>query len=164
MAARAKKKYYMTFGTDGKEQIYQTPDRLLAKAYEYFAWCESNPCNKTEMMKSGDRKGDVIDIPIGRPFTIVGLCVFCGISESTLKKYESDNDFKIVISHLRDIIRQEQLEGAALGRYNATVVSRLLGLADQQEVDGMSPSSINISTTDPSTVEQIEILKKKLSD
>lgn len=160
MATRIKKQHYMNRGKEGQEQTYDLPDKLLTKAYEYFAWCDQNPLNKSELMKSGERKGDIVDIPIGRPYTVVGLCVYCGISEDTLHEYGAKDEFALAVKHICDIIRQEQIEGASLGIYNPTIISRLLGLSDKQELPPLNQQPLVINVADEKTKQDIEALRK----
>lgn len=153
----------MTLGEGAKEQTYSTPGELLAKAYSYFTWCESNPCRRTEIVKSGDRKGDVVDVPLGRPFTIVGLCVFCGISENTFKNYATNASFKPVIEHLQDIVKQEQTEGASVGLYSSGIMSRLLSEQENQ-IHEPHLCTISINTIDDKTKKEVEKLRQHLQD
>ncbi|WP_165022248.1 terminase small subunit [Dysgonomonas sp. ZJ279] len=162
--AKIKKKYYMNRGKEGQEQAYDSPDKLMLKAYEYFAWCDEHPLNKSELMKSGDRKGDVIDVPIGRPYTLVGLCVYCGISEGSFKTLGAEDDFATVVKHICDIIRQEQIEGASLGIYNATIISRMQGLNDKQEQSANGKQMLTVNIASQKTKDEIEYLKNWLSD
>ncbi|GAB6122240.1 terminase small subunit [Dysgonomonas termitidis] len=116
----------MTRQKRSKQQIYTDPDTLLSKAFEYFAWCEQNPWIKKELMRSGDKKGEFIEIPVLRPFTLAGMCVYCGISESTFVRYGKDEQMRDAASHILGIIRQNCIEGAISGEYNATFVANLL--------------------------------------
>lgn len=158
-------KHYTTRKKKGAEQRYSNPDDLLSKAFEYFAWCEDNPWYKKELMRSGDRKGEIVDVPMHRPYLLVGLCVYCGISEKTFHEYEANPKLKEAAAHIRDIIKQNQLEGATLGAYNSNLVSRLLGLTDTQDQIGLSGGqSLTINVSNPITKVEIESLKNKLSE
>lgn len=152
----------MTRKKDGSELHYTNPDKLLSKAFEYFAWCEDNPWYKKELMRSGDRKGDIVEVPIHRPYTLVGLCVYCGISEQTFCNFEATEQFRDVTVHIRDIIKQNQLEGAVAGAYNSNLVIRLLGLSDSQDYTTLTGHSLTIQVTNPITKVEIENLKDAL--
>ncbi len=123
----------MNLGRNGKEQVYNSSDKLLSKAFEYFAWCEDNPWHKKELMRSGDRKGELLEVPISRPYTLAGLCVYCGISEYTFTSYKSDHKLRNAALHILEIIHQNQLEGAIIGVYNSSFVSRLLDINNVNE-------------------------------
>lgn len=152
MAAPKGNEYYKRREKDGRELIFATPEDLLAKAYEYFDWCEDNPRYKREAIKSGIKAGEVIKIEVDRPYTIEGLCVYAGISISTFYNYEERKDFLNVITHVREIIRQNQLEGAMVETYSPNIVARLLGLSDKRELtgEGGKDLTINIAPKDSS--------------
>lgn len=61
----------------GRPRKFQTPAQLLEAAEKYFDWCDRNPWYKCEKTKDGD----IIGVPIQRPYSIVGFCVFLGCSE-----------------------------------------------------------------------------------
>ncbi len=119
-------KFQSSFGPNGKEQEYNHPDDLLGKAFEYFTWCDENPCMKTEYNRSGENKGKFTEIPLERPYTLSGLCVYCGISQKTFASYYKTEDMKSAAMHIADIICQHQTEGAVNGMYSQTLISRLL--------------------------------------
>jgi len=118
--------YYKNRKRGGREQQYKTADSLLSKAFEYFAWCEDNPWTKKELMRSGDRKGEVVEVPISRPYTLAGMCVYCGISEATFDSYLKDPDMRQAAEHLQGIVRQNQMEGAIIGAYHSGFISQIL--------------------------------------
>ncbi|SBW07379.1 terminase small subunit [uncultured Dysgonomonas sp.] len=109
-----------------KQQLYTDPEMLLSKAFEYFTWCEENPWLKKELMRSGEKKGEFLETPLPRPFTLSGMCVYCGISESTFMRYGKDEEMRDAAAHILGIIRQSYIEGAILGEYSATFVTNLL--------------------------------------
>ncbi|MBS5795654.1 MAG: hypothetical protein KH100_04945 [Dysgonomonas mossii] len=159
MAAR--KTCYKSRENNGREIRYKSPGSLLAQAYRYFEWCDSNPWHKAELIRSGARVGEVVELPVSRPYTIEGLCVFCGISLATFARYESDPHFGEAIEHLRLTIRQQQLEGECIGVYNANALSKVTTAEKKEEADQPSELVINVLSHD--TKENLETLKKNLS-
>lgn len=147
MAAPKKNEYYKRREKDGRELIFATPEDLLAKAYEYFDWCKENPFYKREVIKSGILAGQIIDIPVDRPYTIEGMCVYAEISVSTFYNYEEREDFLQVVTHVREVIRQNQLEGAMVEAYSPNIVARLLGLSDKRELTGEGGKDLTINIT-----------------
>lgn len=126
-------KHYTNRKKEAEEQSYSTADELQSKAFEYFAWCEDNPWFKKELMRSGDRKGEIVEVPVSRPYTLAGMCVYCGISQSTFAAYTKDKTMKGAAEHITDIIRQNQLEGAIIGAYNSSFISHIL--AEGKEIN-----------------------------
>ncbi len=160
MAPPKGNEYYKRRQKDGRELIYKTPDELLQEAYKYFEWCYKKPWYKNEAIKSGPNAGKIIKVPTSRPYTIEGLCVYAGISVQTFFNYEQRNDFLEVVTHIREVIRQNQLEGAMVEAYSSNIVARLLGLSDKKELTGKDGGELVVNVTSEKTKEGL----KKLGD
>jgi len=145
MAAPKGNEYYKRREKDGRELIYSSPDKFLEEAYNYFDWCKESPMYKREAIKSGIKAGDIIKIEVDRPYTIEGLCVYSGISVRTFYNYEEREDFIQVLTHVREVIRQNQLEGAMVEAYSPNIVARLLGLSDKRELTGEGGKDLTIN-------------------
>jgi hypothetical protein len=120
----------------GRDKIFSSPQVFLEAAYEYFEKCDNAPWNKMEVVKTGKDAGKLLPVPTQKPYTIQGMCVFLHITEQTFLNYEKNEsykDFFEVFTHVRDIIENNQFEGATVGAYNANIIARKLGIADKQE-------------------------------
>lgn len=112
----------------GRPRAY-TPEALEAKFEEY-----RNYIAETPIYKEVPTKGGPMDIRVNRPTTLVGFCVFAGIGRNTFLDYEERPEFSNVITRVRETIETDQLEGAMAGVYDSSIVSRVLRLADRQDV------------------------------
>ena len=137
---RIKNEFWKARLKSGRDKIFQTPDNLWTAALEYFQWVQDNPLHKSDAIKSGDRAGEIIQIPVERPMTIQGLCIFLDVDMDTFNNYGSNQkpwkDFFGIVGRIREVIRDQKLAGAIIGKYNANIVARELGLADKKEVSG----------------------------
>lgn len=106
-----------------------TPETLEAKFREY-----RNHIAETPIYKEVPAKGGPMDIRVNRPATLVGFCVFAGIGRNTFLDYEERPEFSNVVARVRETIETDQLEGAMAGVYDSSIVSRVLRLADRQDV------------------------------
>jgi hypothetical protein len=64
-----------------------------------------------------------------RPYSIMGLCLFCGINIkyfNDLMEMPDDNMFKIVAERISYIIFEQNFSNAAIGNYSASFMNRLL--------------------------------------
>jgi hypothetical protein len=123
-----------------------TPEELLQKAIIYFQRCDDNPIYRNEVIRSGKRTGEVIQIPVQRPYTIQGLCLHLGITRDYLlnvSNSDEKNDFYFVAKTIIEIIQTQQLEGAMTGIYNPIIGSKILGLNNTQP-NTPTKTSINI--------------------
>ena len=73
-----------------------------------------------------------------KPLTMEGFRVYCFRKYSCVKQYFDNpknryEDYITICSHIRDIIRQDQIEGGMAGLYNPSITQRLNGLVDKIE-------------------------------
>lgn len=147
MAAPKNNTFWRKRDRSGRNKIFETPQELEEMAYEYFTWCIDNPIMKSELIKSGDLAGKIIQVPIPRPFTNIGICNFLDISEHTLNRYCSEvgyEDFWQSAKKLKDIVYQQKMEGGVTGLYNASLVQRVLGIKDQSEVTQTTITDVKV--------------------
>lgn len=133
-----------------------SPQKLWLKAVEYFKWCQDNPLIKKEQARDvkpyEDKEGNVVypsrimDIPISRPFSVEGFCIFANIHKQTFYEYLKgvtevrDEDkrpnlssYVDICTRIKDIIDNQHFDGGMAGFYNANIVSRKLGLVERSE-------------------------------
>jgi len=146
MPAPKGNQFWLQRSKHGRDKLFETPELMLEAATEYFQWCVDNPWIKNEAIKGGERAGELISIPIARPFTMEGLCNYLGCNKVYFNHFETalkdkpdteiNKDFSKVITHIREVIYQQKFEGAAVGAFNANIIARDLGLADKKEQSG----------------------------
>ena len=164
MSAEQRNQYWKNREIDGRPKIFDNPDQVWDKAQEYFEWCDKHPWTKSEAIKGGQSAGTSFKIDIGRPYTIEGFCLHLGITYNSFLNYEkkskSHKDFFQVFTLIRAIIEQNQLEGATVGAYNASIIARKLGLVDKKDIgnsDGSLKPVYNVMVPDQETA---DLLKK----
>jgi|APGre2960657404_1045060.scaffolds.fasta_scaffold88300_1 hypothetical protein len=136
MAAPKGNQYALGCAT-GRDKIFKTPDELLTSFLEYKKEVNGNPWIKHEAIKSGEFTGQLISIPLQRPYTLKGFSVFCGISYQGLFNYghnESYNEFFEVYNKIETECDVQKFEGASVGAFNASIIARDLGLTDKQDI------------------------------
>lgn len=138
----------------GRDKIFTDPEIMLQACYEYFNYQSQQSWIKQEAVKSGEFTGQLISIPTASPFTLEGLCLYLGVhskyfiqfqSDLKPKENKTDEDFNNIITHVREVIYLQKLEGAMVGTYNSSIVARQLGLAEitKGEVTGKDGAPIN---------------------
>lgn len=118
----------------GRKTKY-TPNTLFKKAIEYFQYCESNPLYKTEALRAGKRVGEILSIPIQRPYTEIGFYTYAGIDRKMFKRYSIKDEFNPICRYILGVIRANQIEGAMVGLFNANIVARLQGLTERKTLE-----------------------------
>ena len=120
-----------------KNKYIETPERLWEIFKEYRDYVKSRPrTNHVFVGKDGNDARQELE----RPLTMEGFRVYCFENHSCVKQYFDNPDkrydeYITICSYIKDIIRQDQIEGGMVGQYNASITQRLNGLTEkvQQE-------------------------------
>jgi len=118
-----------------KHKYIETPE-LMAQLFEdYKTECKTNPRKKHVFVgKDGTSDYELLE----RPLTIEGFRVYCYDKIGCVKQYFDNpdkryNDYITICSHIREVIRRDQIEGGMVGQYNPSITQRLNGLKEQTE-------------------------------
>lgn len=159
MAATKGNQWWRLRSKHGRDKIFTDPQLLWESAMEYFEATDKRKWIKKDWV--GKDAFEVIR-ETETPYTKSGLCLFLDISEWRLLetlKGESE-DFSQIITHIEKIIYTQKIEGAAVGAFNASIVSRELGLKDQSEI---KQTNINHNSV-PLEKDEINKIANELND
>lgn len=127
-------------------RIFKSPHELeiAFKAYKDSLEVEAENWLKVQYVgKEGQRMTDALKLP----YTMDGFEVFCYENYGTVEQYFKNkdgyyNDFVPICSHIKKVIRSNQITGGLLGVYNTSITQRLNNLAENTKttLDG----SLNI--------------------
>jgi hypothetical protein len=117
-----------------KKKYIETPEILLELFEKYKSKVHENPRYNYQLAKDGS----VVPIPLRVPLTMEGFRIFCYNEIGSIKHYfeNTDNSYSEylpICSHIREEIRNDQIEGGMVGQYNASITQRLNGLTEKQE-------------------------------
>lgn len=127
---------------DGVHVKIESARDLWEHALGYFQWCDLNPIQKPEFIRSGADAGLVKHVPIPRPYTIHSMCLHLGLTREWLydvSKQNEKNDFYFVANKILQIIYTQKLEYAMTGVFSPVVASRELGLHNNDKTPPGSP-------------------------
>jgi hypothetical protein len=115
------------FNSFNHKRKIKTPEELLEVAYEYFDWCLANPLTNEYYVRS---KRVVKEIP--RPFTMIGLSMFMGVSSSYLRvqKHRKSDEFVTVYTRVKAIMYEQRLIHAIVGIYNYRLIAHELSITN----------------------------------
>lgn len=151
MSAPKGNNFWLKRSKHGRDLILSDPAIMQAAAYEYFLYESKQVQKRQEAIKGGEFAGQLVAVTINNPFTFQGLCIYLRVNtkyfndfadkiksdrlreDITPEKLQIVEDFSEVISHIRDIIDKQKLDGALAGIYNASLTSKLTGLIDRTE-------------------------------
>lgn len=132
----------------GRPPKFKTPEELQEKAEGYFQYCDTHPIEvwqrkaaaANQSAKNGSGvKSDEGTMYIRRPYTLDGLGLFVGVVWKDFRTYHANDEFSEVIRTLESRVRDQQVSGAVVGMYNANIVARLNGIAEQVAVETNVP-------------------------
>jgi hypothetical protein len=132
MAAPNNNQFWKLRSKHGRDKIFSSPEILWEACVEYFEATDKRKWIKTEF---NGKDAVECHIPNETPYTWTGLYLFLDISHQTWQDYEKRQDFIEIATRVRNIIYTQKFEGAAVGAFNQTIISRDLGLKEQSETE-----------------------------
>lgn len=119
----------------GRPRKIESPERLEELFIKYKVWASQNPWIKKDFIKSGEFAGQIVDLPTERPLTEWGLAVFIGMSRSNLIEYSKRPEFQDIYARIKDEMSEQKISGGLSGAYNPMLVSRIEGIAENQNLN-----------------------------
>ena len=146
----------------GREKIFSTPQIMWEEACKYFEWCDENPLIEEKPMVV-DKSVETAEVGHPRPYTMGMLCVFLGVNDAYFRQFKADkkrctDDFATVIARIETVVREQKFAGAAVGMYNANLISRDLGLVDKVQSEN---TNVNLNSREL-TMQQVKEISKHL--
>jgi hypothetical protein len=84
--------------------------------------------------------------------TLMGLCIFLGITLETWIQYRDKDGFSDVTKEIDYIIRTQKFEGASAGMLNPNIIARDLGLIDKSDQTSNTTVTVQMSNKDAGTL------------
>lgn len=119
-----------------KHKYIETPEELYNLFEQYKLEVKDNPRKRHVFVgKDGNSENEKLE----RPLTMEGFRVYCFKNQGCIKDYFDNKDnryseYATICTHIRDLIRQDQIEGGMVGQYNPSITQRLNGLTDKSEM------------------------------
>lgn len=137
MAAPQGNQFWKLRSKHGRDKLFATPELMWEAACEYFNWCDAHPWPMAEPIKSGDNAGKLIKVPYSIPYTLEGFLFYIHAGKTYWQDFKKANheDFSGVINDIELIIYNRKYTGAAVGAYNANLISRDIKLRDGQDLN-----------------------------
>ena len=139
-----------------------TADSLKFMFEEYKNDMQNYYYLRPELIKGGDYAGQVVNVKIPKPYSIISFCMFAEITTGTFWNYcnKDSEDFNTykgdellertklleVALYVKEAIQDPQVGGATAGIYNANIVARVNGIGDNVNVNNTgTKETININ-------------------
>ena len=128
-------------GFRGRPKAIPTPRKMWDLACEYFQMVDETPYKKQDFIKGGESAGSIVELNNIRPYTWQGFGdylhsqgMLTRINDYKLNRDGRYSEFTEVISAIDDIMFSQKFSGAAVGAFNANIISRDLGLVDKSQM------------------------------
>lgn len=121
----------------GHTKYIETPEKMWEYFQEYKKETKSNPIKQHDFI--GGKDLHEVHREKERPLTFEGFKNYCYEVVGCVEQYFVNqdklyNDYISVCSRIKQIIRQDQIEGGMAGIYNPSITQRLNNLTDKSEV------------------------------
>lgn len=161
--------WWMQRSKHGVDKLFGSPGLLYEAVNEHFLYVRDNPIFFKTEHKVVNGKLKQIDVPLPCVYTLEALCLYLGCSnnyfhvfEITMKKDDPmRRDFLLVIEYVKQTIRNQKFQGAAVGAFNANLIAYDLGLRSDVAQSQTAGVTININDKKDSSV--LEDVKKQLN-
>lgn len=141
----------------GRPKAIESPEAM----YELFqAYREKTKSNPIRVQDYVGKDAEMVYRERERPLTMVGFNNYCfeqGIISDLSDYFENKNDsyseFLHITRVIKEIIKQDQIEGGMANIYNPAITQRLNGLTDKIDVNAEVKSNVTTNQTiDLSTI------------
>ena len=120
-------------GFGGRNRLIDSPETFKELTQEYFDWVKANPVMKT-VTASFQGEISYLKVPHTRGMTQFGLAAHMGIGLTTLKNYAARPEFSPICDDAMTYIKHWNADLAMTGEINASLVARLDGHVDKQDL------------------------------
>lgn len=148
---------------NGQIVIDRNAEELWENMCSYFQFCDNNPIEAKRTVTSGKGVGSKVKVEMKRPYSVKGLCLHCGISESYLNDIRQsksrDDLYYIVVERAMYIIHTQLMEHALVGEFSPQLTSKILNLDNQDNETGAIKVEIVHGTPELANSEN-EVLEK----
>lgn len=139
-----------------------TPELMFQYFNDYRTATKANPITKNDF-KGGF--ATEVTLKLERPLTMEGFENYCfekgiinDLGDYFSNKQGNYSAYSTICSHIRRIIRSDQIEGGMAGIYNPSITQRLNGLVDKQQIETVESELSPIERA-----QRIKALQERLS-
>lgn len=155
----------------GREKLFSDGVALMEEAFKYFDWCDRHPWERTELVKYQGYASEA-EVPLGRPYTMDGLTYYLGVSGAYFRAAKGNLRDKIerdkadaselelleTILLIEQVVRTQNIEGAAVGVFSPNLIARMHNLADNVNQNNTGDAVVRITVRDQKTADDLNAL------
>ena len=130
--------YWKWVANTGSPKNLRNPKQLWKLACEYFESIDERPFEKQDFIRSGESAGTIVKLKTIMPYTWQGLelylrdaGVLAKLDDYRANKESRYTEFADVLARITQMIYDQKYSGAAVGAFNAAIISKDLGLTEK---------------------------------
>lgn len=122
----------------GRPPRFATAEDIWKEFVAYVDFVDKHKIELPTHIVKGSHRDEGRGGQVARPLTLTGFMVFAGVGQKwqdfARHQCERGSDFSKVITRIRNIVSNDQIEGGVAGIYNSNLTARLNGLTDKKDV------------------------------
>lgn len=121
---------------------------LISMFEQYYTNSKSMQIEITELIKS---TGEQVNYSVSAPLTLTNFCIFAGLNVARLENLiktttkESNENLYFALAGIVEIIKNENVTGAMIGKYKESTVHKIHRLAEVVENNSKDVQAIQIN-------------------
>lgn len=151
----------------GRPVAIESPEQFEKLTKEYIEWVKSNPVQKT-VTASFQGVISYEKIPHSRPMTQYGWAAHLGVSLATLKNYGKMEGFLAIFQEYQAYMTAWNIDGATCGDLNGSIIARIEGLADKQDLttngESINKPALDVSKLSDEQLRNLDTIIAKASE
>ena len=117
----------------GRPRTLESPEQMMELWAIYKKKVKDNPRHSYSL---SNKTGEIVAIPLEVPLTLDGFEVWAFKEYGDIHNYFDNSgdrysEYKVVCTHIRREIRQDQINGGMVGQYNPSITQRLNNLTEK---------------------------------
>ena len=133
----------------GRPRTLESPEQMMELWAIYKKKVKDNPRHSYSL---SNKTGEIVAIPLEVPLTLDGFEVWAFKEYGDIHNYFDNagdrySEYKVVCTHIRKEIRQDQINGGMVGQYNPSITQRLNNLTEKSDIttNGKDISEIKVN-------------------
>lgn len=113
----------------GRKKAIKDEKHLWKLACEYFAWIDKSPVTMREILKGGERAGEVVSMEVARPYTWFGfedylwaMGIITDLADYRKNKDGRYTDFKPILARIGRVMKDQKFAGASVGTFKERII------------------------------------------
>lgn len=113
----------------GRPKALKDEKHLWKLACDYFKWVDESPVKTREILKSGERAGEIVEMEVARPYTWFGfedylwaMGIISDLDDYRKNKDGRYSDYRPVLARIGRVMKDQKFAGASVGTFKERII------------------------------------------